>query len=152
MPLFSIHSLLAKNSMLTCQSSDPHSPFFFGPFFWESSSPFFSSPESSDLAFRFSLLSSLLSLFSFDSFDSFLTVVFLGAWRGNRFRHLKKGCRNSSVHQKRIEDLFKQDKNYSGLHTKLFLGNTFLQDMKLTEINATDAMLHAHIFTHYFLI
>lgn len=57
-------------------------PFFLGPFFWESSSPFFSSPESSDLAFRFSLLSSLLSLFSF---ESFLAVVLLGAWRRDRW-------------------------------------------------------------------
>ncbi len=83
-------------SVLTRQLSDPYSPFFFGPFFWESSSPFFSSPESSDLAFRFSLLSSMLSLFSFDSF--FAVVVLLGAWRGKRVetdRHLEKSCRNS---------------------------------------------------------
>lgn len=90
---------------LTCHN--PYSPFFFGPFFWESSSPFFSSPESSDLAFRFSLLSSMISLFSFDSF-LVVVVVFLGPWMGKRFKNrwtLRKELYKpfKKVHQRRLE-------------------------------------------------
>lgn len=43
-----------------------YTPLFLCPFFCDSSSVFFSSPESSDLAFRFSLLSSF-SLFPLNS-------------------------------------------------------------------------------------
>lgn len=85
-----------------------HSPFFLGPFFWESSSPFFSSPESSDLAFRFSLLSSMISLFSFDSF-LVIVVVFLGPWRENSMKKIDLGKFHQRVIQKR-EDA----RNFSG--------------------------------------
>lgn len=83
--------LLFNHKQRGSQWRVPHSPFFFGPFFWESSSPFFSSPESSDLAFRFSLLSSMISLFSFDSF-LVVTVAFLWPWGEGAMRQLVRCC------------------------------------------------------------
>ena len=55
-----------------------HSPFFFWPPRWQSSSPFFSSPDSSDLVFGLSLLS-LPSPFSC-SFMSFLGGSLRAGW------------------------------------------------------------------------